>query len=93
MDPRDEKFLKAWTVRRKSGKWSYAINVGVFMFAWPAFVISELFKYFLLDTYQPSMDRIITRLIVWSISGFLVFGLFQWKAQEKRFEDLMKPKE
>ncbi|KXK32004.1 MAG: hypothetical protein UZ12_BCD005000085 [Bacteroidetes bacterium OLB12] len=61
-----------------------------YFFAWPVFVLSEVFKYFFNSDYMLTPSRIIGGLIIWSVLGFLAFGLLQWRSMEKRFDKLTR---
>lgn len=90
MENRDQKFINYWTEKRKKGKWNYALTHGVFLFALPAFIVSELIRSFLFSEYQFSITRVMIGLLSWTLGGFFLFGLYQWKGQEKRFQSLTK---
>ncbi len=90
MESRDQKFINYWTEKRKKGKLNYALKHGVFFFALPAFTISELVKYFIFGNHQVTIARIAVGLIIWGLGGFYIFGLYQWKGLEKRFQSLTK---
>jgi hypothetical protein len=42
---RDQKFLVFWDEKRKQGRWKYAFRQGVLIFAWPVYLMSELFRF------------------------------------------------
>jgi predicted permease len=91
MNPTDEKFIAYWSEKRKLGKNKFALLHGVLYFALPVFVCSELVKnLFQIGNYEISISRFVIGFIVWSLLGFYFFGFFQWKGQEKRFNELQK---
>jgi predicted permease len=91
MNPTDEKFITYWSERRKLGKNKYALLHGVVYFALPAFVCSELVKNLLrIGNYEISIPRFVIGVTVWSLLGFYLFRLFQWRTQENRFNQLRK---
>lgn len=91
MNVADEKFLAYWTEKRKLGKNKFALRHGVFYFAMPAFVCSEVVKnLFQIGNHEISFTRFAIGLIVWSLLGYFFFGYYQWKGQEKRFAQLQK---
>jgi len=90
MSELDERFIRFWSEKRKRGKWNYAFRHGVLFFAWPVFVLSEAFKYFFNSDYMLTPSRIIGGLIIWTVLGFLAFGLLQWRSMEKRFDKLTR---
>jgi predicted permease len=91
MNPTDEKFIAYWSEKRKLGKNKFALRHGVLYFALPAFICSELVKnLFQLDNYEISFARFAIGIIVWSLLGFYLFRLFQWRTQENRFNELQK---
>lgn len=93
MSEADQKFVQYWTEKRKRGKWNYALRHGVLLFAWPVFLFSELFKYLFYGDYVLTTSRIVGGWIIWTILGFLAFGLLQWHAMEKRFMKLTRATE
>jgi predicted permease len=87
----DEKFIAYWSEKRKLGKNKYGLLHGVVYFAMPAFVCSELIKnLFQIGNYELSIARFVIGFIVWSLLGFYLFRLFQWRTQENRFNQLQK---
>ena len=91
MNPTDEKFIAYWSEKRKLGKNKFAFLYGVGYFALPAFICSELVKsLFHFGNYEISISRFVIGVTVWSLLGFYLFRLFQWRTQENRFNQLQK---
>ena len=85
MKPKDKKFIDNWGKTRKMGMKKFMIVVGGL---WG--VLTAIFMQFfeLLDTSFKeaffSKDFII-QLIIFIISGILLFGLIMWRINEKKY--------
>jgi hypothetical protein len=88
---RDQKFFSYWNRKRALGRWKYSFFNGVIQWAWPVFVLSELFK-FVVDRSgdQLSISRLLTGFMIWTVLGFLAWGLWMWRSNEKNFERIKR---
>ncbi len=85
----EERFIRFWDEKRQRGKWRYSFKHGVILFAWPAFVLAEFFKYCTRPAlYEPEPKRLLAGWLIYSALGFLTFGLLMWSTQEKRYQKL-----
>jgi hypothetical protein len=88
---RDQKFISIWNEKRKLGRWKYSFFSGVLQWAWPVFLISELLKFATnRSTYVLSTSRLFTGFMIWTVLGFLAWGLWMWRSNEKNFERIKK---
>ncbi len=87
----DQKFFSYWNQKRALGRWKYSFFNGVIQWAWPVFVLSELFKFAVNRSgYQLSISRLLTGFMIWTVLGFLAWGLWMWRSNEKNFERIKK---
>ncbi|MCU0418063.1 MAG: hypothetical protein MUC38_00265 [Cyclobacteriaceae bacterium] len=85
----EERFIRFWGEKRKRGKWHYSFRHGVLLFAWPAFVLAEFFKYCTRPAdYAHDPQRLLVGWLIYTSLGFLTFGLLMWSTQEKRYQKL-----
>ena len=86
---RDKKFVINWEQNRLMGKWKYSFRKGVVQFAWPVFVLSEIFKYVIFEQVNTfSVGKFFFGFILWTIMGFLFLGLLGWRTGEKAFDKI-----
>jgi hypothetical protein len=85
----ERQFLSYWGEKRKRGKWHYAFQTGLLIFAWPVFIFSQLFKYATRRSdYTFSWLQWAESFIVWTVIGFFAFGLVMWWVHERRYQRL-----
>ena len=88
---RDQKFISFWSMKRTLGRWKYSFFNGVVQWAWPVFVLSELFKFATnRNDYVISATRLFTGFMIWTVLGFLAWGLWMWRSNEKNFERIKR---
>ena len=87
----DQKFFNYWKGKHNLGKWKYSFYHGLMMFAWPCFLLSELFKYWTRNAdYDFSLNKFIVGFLIWTLLGFLTWGLWMWRSNEKNFERIKR---
>lgn len=87
----ERKYLSYWTEKRKNGKWQYAFQTGLLIFAWPVFIFSQLFKYAMhRSDYTFNWMELAESFIVWTVLGFFTFGLMMWWVHERRYLRIQK---
>jgi len=83
----DQKFFSFWSKKRAQGRWRYSFLNGVIQWAWPVFLLTELFKFAVnRREYEMSISRMVTGFMTWTVLGFLAWGLWMWRSNEKNFE-------
>jgi hypothetical protein len=88
---RDQKFISFWSKKRTLGRWKYSFFNGVVQWVWPVFILSELFKFATnRNDYVLSATRLFTGFMIWTVLGFLAWGLWMWRSNEKNFERIKK---
>ena len=88
---RDQKFIAFWSKKRALGRWKYSFFNGVLQWALPVFVLSELFKFATArNEYVLSGTRLLTGFLIWTVLGFLAWGLWMWRSQERNFERIKR---
>ena len=88
---RDLKFISFWNKKRALGRWKYSLYSGVVQWAWPVFVLSEVFKFATnRNEYVISFSRLLTGFLIWTVLGFLAWGLWIWRSNESNFERIKR---
>ena len=91
MIPEKEKqFITYWENTRLQGRWIYAFKRGLLTFSWPVYLGSELFKYFTSNSRGFNLSKFMMGFIIWTVLGFLAFGLLMWYTQEKKYQNMKK---
>lgn len=93
MNPKEEQFISYWTEKRKEGRWWFAFHQGVLPFAWPVYLGSELFKYYMHRSeinYHFSWPLFLSGLAIWTILGMLAYAFIMWRTHEKRYQNLIR---
>ena len=84
---RDQKFISYWHQKRSLGKWKYAFLNGVSQWAWPVFVLSEIFKYATNQQgYVFSVSKLFLGFMIWTTLGLIAWGTWMWRSNEKNYD-------
>jgi hypothetical protein len=90
---KEQQFAAYWENKRKGGRWMYSFKQGVLLFAWPVYMLTELFKYLTRRTdYLFNPPAFIKGFLIWTMLGFIAFGSVMWWTHEKQYR-LIKKKE
>lgn len=90
---KEQKFITYWSEERKKSRWAFAFQQGVMRFAWPVFLGSELFKYFIRrgeTNYTFSIELFLSGLLIWTALALIAYQVFMWPTYEKRYQNLIK---
>jgi hypothetical protein len=88
---KDQEFLEYWDSKRKSGRWVYSLKHGVLIFAWPVYLLTELFKYLTgRADYTFQLPVFLKGFLIWTLLGFIAFGSIMWWTQERQYHQIKK---
>jgi uncharacterized membrane protein YraQ (UPF0718 family) len=90
MSNTDEKFITYWKKYSLMGKLKYSLFAVLFGIL-SAIIMELAFSYLWQSNDSITLKSLSQRILILSILAFF-YGRFQWNVNEKRFQELSKPK-